>query len=153
MMNFSENNIEYNNKYNAEELNVNYNPGKDFTTLEAWKKARLIKLFFYREVISGLPDEEKHNLIIQIRKASISITANISERYGRYHYREGMQFYRISRASLYELKDHLISCSEFCYINNEIFNKGMALIEDAKITLNGYINFVKHQIDKTENAK
>lgn len=28
-----------------------YNENKDFTSLEAWKKARLVRLFFYREVI------------------------------------------------------------------------------------------------------
>ena len=31
----------------AAEVLVKYNEKKDFTTLEAWKKARLVKLFFY----------------------------------------------------------------------------------------------------------
>lgn len=61
-----------------------YNPYKDFTTLDAWEKARSLKLFFYKEVIPLLPPEEKFNLNIQIRKASVSGTANISEGYGRY---------------------------------------------------------------------
>lgn len=129
----------------AEEPNGQYNSFKDFTTLDAWKKCRTVKLFFYEEVISKLPDEEKFNLNIQIRKASISITANIAEGYGRFHYQEGIQFYRISRASLYELKDHLISCSDLKYIGEEELQKGTNLIEDAKITLNGYIGYVKKQ--------
>ena len=104
--------------------NLGYNEKKDFTSLEAWKKARSVKLFFYNEVIPLLPEDEKYNLNIQIRKASVSITANISEGYGRYHYQEGMQFYRISRASMYELKDHLISCFDFNYINKENLIKG-----------------------------
>lgn len=123
-----------------------YNENKDFTSLEAWKKARLVRLFFYREVIPLLPVEEKYNLDIQIRKSSVSTTANISEGYGRFNFQEGIQFYRISRASMYELKDHLISCYDFKYINKEIYDKGISLIEDAKITLNGYINFVKSQL-------
>ena len=124
---------------------VKYNDQKDFTTLEAWKKARLVKLFFYIEVIPHLPAEEKFNLNIQIRKASVSGTANISEGYGRYHYQEGIQFYRISRGSIYELKDHIISCYDFNFISKEVFEKGISLIEDAKITLNGYIKFVTSQ--------
>ncbi|MGE5795676.1 MAG: four helix bundle protein [Ignavibacteria bacterium] len=36
--------------------------------------------------------EVKYNLDIQIRKASISITANIAEGYGRYQSQEGVQF-------------------------------------------------------------
>lgn len=123
-----------------------YNENKDFTSLEAWKKARIVKLFFYREVIPLLPVEEKYNLDIQIRKSSVSATANISEGYGRFNFQEGIQFYRISRASMYELKDHLISCYDFKYINKYIYDKGISLIEDAKITLNGYINFVKSQL-------
>ena len=61
------------------EISVKYNSQKDFTSLEAWKKARLLKLFFYKEVIPNLPAEEKFNLNQQIRRAGISITANISE--------------------------------------------------------------------------
>ena len=129
----------------VEDVLMKYNAQKDFTTLEAWKKARLLKLFFYKEVIPHLPVEEKFNLNIQIRKASVSGTANISEGYGRYHYQEGIQFYRISRGSVYELKDHLISCYDFNFIRKEIFEKGISLIEDAKVTLNGYIKFVKSQ--------
>jgi len=48
------------------------------------------------------------NLDTQIRKAAVSITANISGGYGRYNYQEGIQFYRISRASLYELKEMIL---------------------------------------------
>ncbi len=121
---------------------------KDFTTLNAWIKCREVKLFFYKKIIPLLPKEEKFNLEIQIRKASVSITANISEGYGRYHYKEGVQFYRISRGSLYDLKDHLLSCNDFSYINEELMQEGENLIESAKITLNGYINFVKSKIKR-----
>nr|MBC8175431.1 four helix bundle protein [Candidatus Neomarinimicrobiota bacterium] len=68
------------------------------------------------------------------------------EGYGRFHYKEGIQFYRISRASIYELKDHLISCLDFNYINKELFSEGVDLIESAKQKLNGYIIFVKKKI-------
>lgn len=121
---------------------VMYDPKRDFTSLEAWKKARLVKLFFYKEVVPCLPAEEKFNLNTQIRRASISGTANISEGYGRYHYQEGIQFYRVARGSIYELKDHLTSCYDLDFITKEIFDKGLFLIEDAKLTLNGYIRFV-----------
>jgi four helix bundle protein len=127
-----------------------YNPYKDFTTLDAWKKVRLVKLFFYDEVIPHLPALEKFNLNVQIRKASVSGTANISEGYGRYHFQEAIQFYRVSRGSLYELKDHLISCYELEFINKAIYEKGLALIEDSKATLNGYINYVFSQKQKFE---
>lgn len=127
---------------------LNYDAQRDFTTLDAWKKVRQVKLFLYKKILPFLPDEEKFNLNFQIRKACISGTANISEGYGRYHYQEGIQFYRIARGSVFELKDHLISCYDLNFIHKEAFDSGMSLIEDAKITLNGYIKFVKSLRDK-----
>lgn len=123
-----------------------YNDNRDFTSLEAWKKCREVKLFFYNKILPCLPKEEKFNLDFQIRKVSVSSTSNISEGYGRYHYQEGIQFYRISRASLYELKDHLISCFDLGYIGNDLKTEGEQLLEEAKMTLIGYINFVKSKI-------
>lgn len=82
----------------------------------------------------------------QIRKASVSSTANIAEGYGRFHFQEGIQYYRIFRASLYELKDHLFSCFDSNFIDTELKNEGEYLIEEAKKTLNGYINFVKSKV-------
>ena len=122
-----------------------YKTEKDFTSLKAWQKARDVKLFFYKNILPRLPKEEKYSLNIQIRKASVSSTANIAEGYGRFHYQECIQFYRISRGSLSELKDHLISCFDFGYIEKEIVNEGQNLIETAKITLNGYINYIEHK--------
>jgi four helix bundle protein len=104
-------------------------------------------------MLSKLPAEEKFNLNIQIRKTSISITANIAEGYGRYHFKEGIQFYRISRASLYELKDHLISCVDLNYINDEEFVIALNLIESAKTTLNGFIKFVGNKIKSEKTSK
>jgi len=122
-----------------------YNKDRDFTSLICWQNAREVKLFFYKKILPILPNEEKFNLGIQIRKSSCSSTANIAEGYGRYSFQEGLQFYRISKGSTYESKDHLISCYDFGYINNNLYKEGKVLIEKAKISLNGYINFVKKQ--------
>ena len=119
---------------------------RDFTSLEAWKKTREVKLFFYKKILPKLPPEEKFNLNTQIRKAAVSGTANIAEGYGRYHYKEGVQFYRISRGSLFELKDHLLSCFDLSYITKNLFDEGIALIESARKLLNGYINYTLDQI-------
>lgn len=133
-----------------EDSSVPYDANRDFISLDAWKKAKKVKLFFYGKVLPLLPEEEKFGLNFQIRKASVSCTANISEWYGRYHYQEGIQFYRISRGSMYELKDHLISCLDFKFITKELYEEGIELIEDAKITLNGYIAYVKAQKTKSK---
>jgi four helix bundle protein len=99
-------------------------------------------------VIPHLPPEEKFNLNTQIRRASVSGTANISEGYGRFYYQEGIQFYRIARGSIYVLKDHLMSCYDLKFISREVLDKGIVLIEDAKITLNGFIKYVNSLMKK-----
>ncbi len=124
-----------------EDYGAEYSAHKDFTSLEAWNKCQAVKLFFYNEVIPKLPKEEQYALNSQIRRAAISITANIAEGYGRFHYQEGIQFYRISRGSLYELKDHLISSFELGYIPHDLKEKGLQNIEEAKRLLNGFINY------------
>lgn len=132
-------------KHSVSEPEVGYNPQKDFTTLKAWKKSRELKLFFYNKILTALPKEERYSLASQIRRASISITANIAEGYGRFHYQEGIQFYRIARGSMYELKDHLISCVDLKLINRDLYNDGIDLLENAKKILNGYISYTKHR--------
>lgn len=122
-----------------------YKSHKDFTSLRAWEKLREVKLFFYRKVVTQLPKEERFNLELQIRKAAVSVTANVAEGYGRYHHQEAKQFYRIARASCYELKDHLLTCYDLRYITSDLKKEGLTLIESAKITLNGYISYVTKQ--------
>ncbi len=127
------------------EAAARYEEHKDFTGLVCWQDARKLKLFFYEKIIPFLPGEEKFNLVQQIRRCCISTTANITEGYGRYHYQEGIQFYRIARGSVYELKDHLISCLDLNYIDPQLYKQGLQLIEKSKISLNGFINYVKNR--------
>lgn len=129
----------------VEEAGKEYNPNKDFQTLKTWQKARETKLFFYNNIVPLLPKDEKFGLTSQIKRASISITANIAEGYGRFHFQEGIQFYRISRGSLYELKDHLISCHDFNYIDEALYKEGLELIEESKRLINGFINYQLRQ--------
>ena len=131
-----------------EETKGAYNKNRDFTSLVCWQDARNVKLFLYKKVLPRLSNEEKYNLDIQLRKTSVSSTANIAEGYGRYHYQEGIQFYRISRGSTYESKDHLISCFDLEYISEDVYNQGIELIEKAKISINGFIKYVKAQKEK-----
>lgn len=70
-----------------------------FEDLEIWQLARK-----YRQQISAfvkaLPADEKYRLSDQLTRASRSVTANIAEGYGRFHYQENIQFCRHARGSL-----------------------------------------------------
>ena len=89
-----------------------------FEELDCWKAGKEVRIFF-REVIKHLPKEEKYMLVNQITRASRSVTNNISEGFGRFHYQENIQFCRVSRGSLHELIDHLIFCCEEKHIQEK----------------------------------
>lgn len=76
-------------------------------------------------------------------RASRSITANIAEGYGRYHYQENIQFCRQARGSLYELLDHFTVALDEKYISQEQFEEfRIEIFESVKI-LNGYIKYLQ----------
>jgi len=70
-------------------------------------------------VVNRLPDSERYNLSAQIRRAAVSLTANVAEGYGRFHFKENIQYRRIARGSAYELIDHLITCQDERYLAKE----------------------------------
>ena len=152
------NSLEYTDSFREAELFLEedvpkYSSSKDFVSLVAWQKCRNLKILIYKEVLPCLPKEETYALGSQIRRAAISTTANIAEGYGRYHYKEGIQYYRISRGSIYELKDHLISCFDLAFIGESMLQKALSHIAEAKITLNGFIHFVQRKIQEETSNK
>ena len=87
---------------------------KDFKDLEVWRAARALRIEVYK-LAESLPDIERFALASQLRRAAVSVTANLAEGYGRYGYQENAQHCRQARGSLYELRDHLITCLDQGY--------------------------------------
>lgn len=84
-----------------------------------------------------------------MKRAARSTTHNLAEGFGRFHYQENVQFCRISRGSLYELIDQLITSKDDGYITSEEYEQGRYLITKALPLLNGYIGYLNRQ--KTNN--
>ena len=131
--------------------NGKYGQIRHFTDIEAWKIGREIRKEVYT-LIKMLPEEEKYNLSSQMRRAAVSITANIAEGYGRYHYQENIQFCRQSRGSMYEIQDHLVTCLDENYISKENYGRIYSLSERAIKAINGYIKLLQRQ-QQTESKK
>ncbi|GAB6887423.1 hypothetical protein JCM13304A_09210 [Desulfothermus okinawensis JCM 13304] len=88
----------------------------DFRKLEVWQLARDLRNEIM-ELCRKLPLDEKFRLVDQMIMASRSVTANIIEGHGRYHFQENIQFCGQARGSLFELLDHLTVCLDCNYIS------------------------------------
>ena len=87
---------------------------KDYQTfedLEVYQVAREFRRAMYR-VAKQLPEIEKFGLASQVRRAAVSLTNNIAEGHGRYHFFDQIKFMLQSRGSLEEILDDLNVCED-----------------------------------------
>ena len=117
-------------------------PVRDFTDLQVWQLARELRKLLY-DLARGFPVAEKFVLTSQLRRAAISITANIAEGFGRYSYQENIQFCRLARGSVFEVRDRLTTAMDQQYITPEQYARADALVQRVVQTLNGYIRSTK----------
>ena len=74
-----------------------------FQQLDAWKEAHKLVLMVYR-VTQSYPAEERYGLTSQMRRAAVSIPANIAEGFKRRGIKDKIRFYNTSEGSLEEVK-------------------------------------------------
>ena len=120
------------------------NSFKSFEDLKCWQACREVRIFIIK-LVKSYPKEERYSLVDNMKRAARSTTQNIAEGFGRFHYKENAQFCRISRGSLFELLDDLITSIDEEFINQEDYQKGRDLISNALAILNGYINYLNRQ--------
>ena len=120
---------------------------QNFKNLEAWQMARSLRNDI-KEMTITFPKDEKFKLTDQMIRASRSVTANIAEGFGRYHFQENIQFCRHARGSLTELIDHLSVANDEGYIEEQQRIEFETKIESCLKILNGYIRFLKSSKDK-----
>lgn len=115
---------------------------KTFETLECYKLGRELRKAVSK-FCKTLPREEEYRLKDQIVRSSRSVTANISEGYGRHHHQENLQFCRTARGSLTETLDHLNTAQDEEYLSDERYAALRAQLEETWKVLNGYIAYLK----------
>ena len=115
---------------------------KDFYDLDVWKESRKFRLQI-AVIAKKFPPEEKFKLTDQLLRSSRSITANIAEGHGKFHYQENIQFCRIARGSLTESLDHLICAYDEKYITKMELTEYKKMYSLCLKLINGYIAYLK----------
>jgi four helix bundle protein len=115
-----------------------------FEDLEVYKSAREYRKKIY-SLAKQLPEFEKYNLADQMRRAAVSLTNNIAEGHGRFHYQENIRFLRQSRGSLEEIIDDINTCIDEDYAElsrlDNLKKEGYELLKK----LNGYIKYLRNR--------
>jgi four helix bundle protein len=115
-----------------------------FEDLEVYKLAREFRKKIFG-LIKRLPSEEKFNLGTQMRRAATSLTNNIAEGHGRYHYQENIQYLRQSRGSLEELLDDLNICLDESYVESGELTSMKTEASRLLHRINGYIAYLRRR--------
>jgi len=118
-------------------------PIRSFEDLDCWRACRALRLFVAKEIVPGLPKEERYRLGDQLLRAARSATANLAEGYGRFHYLDNAKFSSNARGSCCEVLDHLITGHDEGLVSDESLACGRELVETALRLVNGYMNYLK----------
>jgi len=113
-----------------------------FEDLEVYKAAREFRKAMYA-LNRRLPDFEKYELGSQIRRASASLTNNIAEGHGRFHYPDQIRFFLHSRGSLEELVDDLNICLDEQYLSSDKVAKLKEQARGVLILINSYLRYLR----------
>src|SRR5207253_4634983 len=115
---------------------------RTFEDLDVYQVAREFRKKMYA-VTRQLPDFEKFDLASQIRRAAVSLTNNIAEGHGRYHFADQVRFFLGSRGSLQELVDDLNVCHDEKYIKNGKVEELKSEAWRVLGLINGYLRYLR----------
>ena len=115
-----------------------------FEDLEVYQIAREFRKAMYR-VAEELPETEKFGLISQVRRAALSLTNNIAEGHGCFHFLEQIKFMLQARGSLEELLDDLNVCEDESYLPIAEIDKLKQEGWRVHKLINGYIRFLRNR--------
>jgi four helix bundle protein len=113
-------------------------PAKDFRDLIVWQKAHQFVLLGY-QYTELFPKNEIYGLISQIRRAAVSIAANIVEGFKKKTKPDKVRYFNIAQGSLEECRYYLILSQDLNYGNTMHL---MTKLEEVSKLLESYISSV-----------
>lgn len=116
----------------------------DFYDLEAWKEGHKLALLVYG-LVGKLPSDERYGLSDQLRRASSSVTANIAEGFGRFHFNDKIHFFYLSRGSVKEVQSFLLLGRDLKYLSETDVNIAWTQSKSAEKLINGLIRSTERQ--------
>src|SRR3954465_44845 len=110
----------------------------DFRKLEVWQKSQKLAGSIYR-LTNGFPQAERYGLSAQMRRAAVSVSANLAEGCGRMGDAELRRFVRISLGSLAELECELLLATDLQLAKQEASRELLVAIGCIRGMLQAFI--------------
>ena len=107
---------------------------RSFEDLGVWQKAHQLTLTVYR-LTASFPAAERYGLVSQMRRAAVSVPANIAEGFGKRGTRDKLNYYNIARGSLEELRYYAILARDLGYASTTADT--LALVDEVGRMLHG----------------
>jgi four helix bundle protein len=114
----------------------------NFRELTVWKKAHVLVVHIYK-ISQSFPKEELYGLTSQMRRACVSIPANIAEGCGRGSDADFARFLYIAMGSACELEYHLLLACELEFLEKKVADSVIAELCEVKKMLSGFIKKLK----------
>ena len=113
-----------------------------YRDLKVWQAGIELVVTCY-QLTQTFPDSERFGLISQIRRAAVSVPANIAEGKGRNQLGEYVHHLGIANGSLMELETHIIIAARLGYITHSDFEQLTTQSNEVGRMLNGLIAKLK----------
>jgi four helix bundle protein len=110
-------------------------PAKTFRDLVTWQRAHQFALSVY-QLTAGFPKHELFGLTSQLRRAAVSIAANVAEGFKRRGRGDKVRFLNIAQSSLEECRYYLILSQDLGYAETA---SAMDVLEEASRCLEAYV--------------
>jgi four helix bundle protein len=124
---------------------------RNYRDLQVWNKAHHLTLELYR-VSRAFPREEIYGLTSQLRRAAVSIGANLAEGCGRRTSSELARFVRIAMGSASELDYHLVLCRDLGFLNDGDFKRTATDLIEVRKMLTSFLISVEQQVELKARA-
>lgn len=113
----------------------------DIDELKVYQQAKQLAEKVW-EIVMKWHSFEKYSIGKQYTEAVDSIGSNISEGFGRFHFKDSKNFFYYSRSSLYETRTWTLKAHNRKLITDEEHKELIADLHDLSVKLNNYINII-----------
>jgi four helix bundle protein len=118
---------------------------RNYRDLQVWAKAYALSLELYR-ISRAFPREEIYGITSQLRRAAVSIGANLAEGCGRRTNPEMARFVRIAMGSASELDHHLLLCKDLGLLQDEDYKRNVRNLIEVRKMLSALLDSIEEEL-------